>query len=397
MTGKAGHWALGALTVDDRAPGHAAPVDDPVHGDRAFNGIFRARREFGASSVGALFTTYDFGPSFNRIASGTTRLRLNPRWFFDGQAALADTNDTGGGSLRDTAYSAEVNRSGRGFSYQLDYLDIGPEFRTVLGFVPRTDIRQATQFMQYRWHPKSGALVSYGPNSFAQATWNRAGELQDWLVRFPFEINFKRQTGIFGRRAESMERFNGIEFREHENLVNFYTSYFKWLDVGTFVAFGARPNFYPAAGLLPFLANFRDAQLSLTFRPASGLLLDETYIYSHLAARPETGHTGTVFDNHIARSRVNYQFTRALSLRAIVDYNGVLANTSLVALDRTKHLTGDLLLTYLVNPGTALYIGYTDGYDNVRLDPIAGLLPKRSPTTSTGRQVFVKTSYLFRF
>ncbi|MBI3667750.1 MAG: hypothetical protein HY236_16225 [Acidobacteria bacterium] len=54
---------------------------------------------------------------------------------------------------------------------------------------------------------------------------------------------------------------------------------------------------------------------------------------------------------------MNYQFTRALSLRAIVDYNGLLPNPSLVRYERAKGLTGDVLLTYLLNPGTALYIG----------------------------------------
>jgi hypothetical protein len=198
---------------------------------------------------------------------------------------------------------------------------------------------------------------------------------------------------MFVRRTESMERFNGIEFREYENMINGSTSYWSWLDVGVYAATGTRPNYYPPPGVLPTLANFRDAQLSLTFRPASGLRLDETYIYSHLGARTAPQ---TIFDNHIIRSKVNYQFTRELSLRAILDYNGVLSNPSLVSLDRTKHLAGDILLTYLVHPGTALYVGYTDGYDSVNLTN-SGLVPTNTPTTSTGRQFFVKTSYLFRF
>jgi hypothetical protein len=235
------------------------------------------------------------------------------------------------------------------------------------------------------------------PNSFAQMTWDHHGELQDWVVRYPFEIQLKGQTGAFMRHAQSMERFGGVEFREYENMIVFFTSYLSWMDFNIFTASGTRPNFFPPPGIAPFLANYRDAQVTVTFRPVSGLLLDETYIYSRLSARPDSGHAGSIFNNHIVRSRANYQFTRALSLRAILDYNGVLSNTSLVALDRTKHLTGDVLLTYLLNPGTALYVGYTDGYDNVALDPISGLVPTRSPTTSTGRQFFVKTSYLFRF
>jgi hypothetical protein len=314
-----------------------------------------------------------------------------------GQAAVADTRDVDGRATRDAAYSTAVNRDTRNLNYQLNYDDIGPGFRTALGFVPRTDIRQPTQFVSYRWRPKKGRVTSFGPNSFVQGTWDHTGQLQDWTIRFPFELQMKRQSGLFTRHAEMMERFAGIEFREYENLLAVFTSYFRWMDFNFFTASGTRPNFFPPAGITPFLAKFRDAQVSVTFRPLSALALDETYIYSHLGAREGSGYRGTIFDNHIVRSRVNYQFTREFSLRAIVDYNGVLANSSLVALARTKHFNTDLLFTYLLNPGTALYVGYTDGYDNVALDPLRGISPIRTPTTSTGRQVFVKTSYLFRF
>ena len=75
----------------------------------------------------------------------------------------------------------------------------------------------------------------------------------------------------------------------------------------------------------------------------------------------------SVFTNHLTRSRVNYQFTRALSLRMIVDYNAVLENAALIDLKRQKRITGDALLTYLIHPGTALYVGYTDRLENLGL------------------------------
>jgi hypothetical protein len=397
VTGKMGGWAIGALTMDDRAPGHAVAKSDPLFDHRSFSAVVRARREFGESSVGTLVSSRDFGSSFNRVASVDTRLRLSSAWFVDGQAVVSRTKPLTGEELSDTAFSAGISKAGRRLTYQLNYQDVGKDFRVPLGFVPRTDIRQATNFLTYRWRPKSRFLNDLGPNSFVQATWDRAGTLQDWTVRYPFQISFKRSTGVFVRREEKMERFEGVEFREHENLLAVFSSYLKWMDVSVFSSSGAKPNFFPARGLAPTLANFHDASLSLTFRPTSRLLIDETYLYSHLGARPESGQTGTIFDNHIVRTKVNYQFSRALSLRAIVDYNGVLPDPARVALDRSKHLTGDLLLTYLLTPGTALYIGYTDGYDNLALDPVTGLRTTRSPTTSTGRQFFVKSSYLFRF
>ena len=65
-----------------------------------------------------------------------------------------------------------------------------------------------------------------------------------------------------------------------------------------------------------------------------------------------------VFTDRILREKVNYQFTRALSLRAIVDYSIVNRDSTLSRVDPQHRWGVDLLFTYLVNPGTALYVGY---------------------------------------
>jgi hypothetical protein len=67
-------------------------------------------------------------------------------------------------------------------------------------------------------------------------------------------------------------------------------------------------------------------------------------------------------------------------------------------MEREKRLGFDFLLTYLLHPGTALHIGYTDNYENLRLDPQLSPWVQRSgaPDISTGRQFFVKLSYLLR-
>ena len=101
-------------------------------------------------------------------------------------------------------------------------------------------------------------------------------------------------------------------------------------------------------------------------------------------------------NHHLTRTRVNYQFTRALSLRLIADYNAVLENAALIDLQRQKRITGDVLLTYLIHPGTALYLGYSDRLENLGL--FNGVVrPIGFPSTTIGRQFFAKISYLFRF
>lgn len=56
-------------------------------------------------------------------------------------------------------------------------------------------------------------------------------------------------------------------------------------------------------------------------------------------------------------------------------------------------------MTYLVNPWTALYVGYTDGYGNLEIEPVSRVRLRATDSAfhSLGRQVFVKMSYLLRF
>jgi len=93
------------------------------------------------------------------------------------------------------------------------------------------------------------------------------------------------------------------------------------------------------------------------------------------------------------RSRVNYQFNKELSLRFIADYSSIRTNPELIAQEDFRRVSGDVLLTYQLNAHTALFLGCIDREDNVRL--LTG--PRPQDFTNTGRQVFVKLSYLLRF
>jgi hypothetical protein len=190
---------------------------------------------------------------------------------------------------------------------------------------------------------------------------------------------------------------SGIDLRQHENILAFGTEYLAAVNVFTNYAFGTRPNYSPSGGVAPYLASFDDLFLTVKLRPTAPLLIDETYLYSRLTSGPQSPGTGKIFSNHLLRSRVNYQFTRAWSLRAIVDYNTLDADPALIDLANTRRVVTDLLVTWLRNPGTAVYFGYTDGYDNVQLDPARGVVRTDGALNSTGRQVFVKVGWLFAF
>ncbi len=58
-----------------------------------------------------------------------------------------------------------------------------------------------------------------------------------------------------------------------------------------------------------------------------------------------------------------------------------------------ENVNGDLLLTYLVNPWTALYLGYNTNYRNELVDPGMRF---SDDLFNDASQVFVKISYLFQ-
>jgi hypothetical protein len=274
------------------------------------------------------------------------------------------------------------------------YTDRSPGFRTELGFIPRVDIRQVLHSTSYRWRPKRGAVIGYGPKMTVLRNYNRLGQVQDWEYHPSFTVELPRLTTVSAGYAESYELYQGQVFRQRQTLLEGKTEWFRWLAASGSYGAGKGVNYYPAAGLRPALADSVSAKVALTLRPTARMRLDETWIHSRLRTAE-----ASVFNNHILRSKLNYQFTREFALRVIADYNAVLPNGSLVSLERTRRLRYDVLFTWLLHPGTAVYAGYTDLYENYAFDPSRPpyLQYTAGPGLSTGRQAFVKASYLVRF
>ncbi len=390
LTGKVGRWAVGALLATDRAPGRGDGTDAS-----ATAGVVRVQREFWRDSkAGILATDREYRGTHNRVASFDTNLRLLPNWNLEAQLMTSDTRLADGRRLNGPGYHIEWRHSGRHLQSITHYTDRSPSFRADLGFIERVDVRELAHTGGYRWRPESGRIVSFGPQIEAALNYSHAGRLQDWSLHPRFFLELQPMTEINVGRSDAYELYQGIGFSKHHTEIEFESQWTKWLAVGGDLSAGSEVNFYPAAGVEPFTARSGSAETGFTLRPNARTRIDSTYLYTALSWRGRS-----VFTNHIARVKTNYQFSRELSLRAIVDYASVLPNPSLVNLEKEKHLGADVLLTYMLNPGTALHIGYTDLYDNLALDPRVSPAVKRTriPDLNTGRQVFVKLGYLFRF
>jgi len=431
MTGKVGSWTLGALVIDDRQPGQDQPSGSP-YDTRAVDGVVRVAREFGKQSyIGAFASTRDFADTNNRVVSLDARLKFGKNWVSDFQAAHSWTRQAGNQQLCEefvtpvsgSAFSsqgntlyADLSYTGRHFVMTNAYSDYSPGFCAELGFVPRVDIRQQTSAAGYYWRPLKSKIVDFGPSVGEAVDWDHNKVLQDWAAALGFQIDFTRQTTFIFSRGEAYELFDNIPFRKHSTALQFTSAPYKWLSFTGRYTTGTGENFFPANGLPPFLGNLNRVNLGFTVRPSARFRIDETAIYYRLGTRigstPATFDPGhPVFNNYLLRTKFNYQFTRELSLRMIMDYDATLANNQLLDLQRnlgsfdggpvqpSKNFVPDFLLTYLVHPGTALYIGYNNSFSNLRLDETTtpAVLLQRSPSNMTGRLFFIKLSYLFRY
>ncbi len=479
LTGKDGPYSIGLMTSDDRSPGLSVPNSSPISGVRSYFTIARASRDiFRESSVGALYTDWECPSTheFNRIGGGDLRLKFSQNWTLEGQAVDSSSSVLGNplspiysanncetyltpfssGSVGNGNYYAGpaeklyLVRDGLHFNYEGTYNDITRGFLTVPGFINRVDIREAIQEARYRFRPKKGWILSWGPSLVARYDFDHTGLRLD-TDYFPYlAIQGRGQTFIFLRPYEenrqrlrpqdfcflgyslfcSSPNPGNADYHQRTSGATMRTQYLKfatvlagyyWGDGGNFVAI---PDVPPAPSTpynMPFLARQDSAQVSLIFRPINPLKIENTYLFDRLRATnaaylfqqpqyPGLGHG--IFNDHIIRSKWNWQFTPQLSARVILQYNGLLAGTPSAAtpytsspytyLTTAKEFNADFLITYLLHPGTAIYIGYNSDLQNLNrnlaLDSFTGLIANTpSGLMNDSRQFFVKVSYQFKF
>ena len=164
-------------------------------------------------------------------------------------------------------------------------------------------------------------------------------------------------------------------------------------------------NYNPAAGAAPSLLHQDSVQAIVTLQPFRSLTLDSTYLLD----RNRSDLTASVaLENETLRTKINYQFTRALSARVIVEYDSLHTDPRVTSLVRTKQVSTQALLTWLPHPGTAIYLGYNNDLQNLNrglcnrgldgsCDASNPLAPRATQYLGDGRQLFLKVSYLLRF
>jgi hypothetical protein len=424
LTGKAGPWAVGALFADDQSIGKSVVEDDSLFGERTFYGIIRVNRDIGTqSTIGGIYTDARLAGAYNRVGGFDGRIKLSENWVTAFQAVASSTRETDGTESSGPAYDWSLQRVGRQLDYNLDYRDRSQGFRTESGFLPgstgssrpgqprvrrvplRPDIRSARQFVSYRFRPEGEHLIAWGPDVTVNPTWDYDWKPLDLLYSLDLNWELVGQTflGVFYTGVQ--ERLGPADFATLPELTKFsssriglFTSSYiiRQLGIQAEFAEGTLINIVPPEGSPPVLANSTEGKLQLTWFALKNVRLTGTYI---LARVLERDNSASVFNNHIGRLKVNWQFDRKASIRAILQYSGLLANPETSSLETVKNFNTDLLFTYLVNPWTALYIGYNNNLQNraLQIDEVGRDIIRTPGLRNDSWQFFAKFSYFLNF
>ena len=408
---------------------------------------------------------------YNRIGGIDTTLKLNPAWSLDAQAVTSSSNILGnafspayssnnceanaypfssgnegnGSHYAGPAERLKLRRDGLHFTYDGTYDDIAPGFVSIPGFVNRVDIRETIQDVHYRFRPTRGWIQSWGPSLYVRYDFDHTGLRLDTYYQPYFVVRGRGQTIIVLKPyQESRERLRPQDFcfygysvfcqpttlgnqdyHEHEAGASIQTGYLKWATLAANYYFGSGLNIVANPDVLPgpptpynnpFVAHEDNARASLTFRPIKPLKIENSYLFDRLRANNSAflyeqalfpGAGRGIFNDHILRTKINWQFTPQLSMRIILQYNSLLAGTPGVGspytyLPTQKQFNADFLISYLIHPGTAIYVGYNSDLQNLNIVSMTPTAPGYVSNTARGfmndsRQLFVKASYMFRF
>jgi len=433
VTGKIHHTNIGLFIIDDREPGQTVAPGDPLYNKRATIAVGRVSQDLGkGSSIGAIYTDYEFGQGWNRIGGVDFTWRMNNKWLAMGQMVESSTKGTVDSGTPPT-YSAgpasnfQLQHTGHAFNLQSTYQDMSVGFQTQLGFIQASNFRNEQEHATYQWYPKHRLIQSYGLENNQNVAFDHLGNRVFHYSTFDPFILLPRNfvfAPIVGQNSDTVGPQNGYLLTQNRNFTE---------NNGGFVARGApfaqlnfnvqafrsgNVNYNPvtnpvtcpatppaAPPCVPFLMNQETVQALFTLQPLRQLTADNTYLLDRDHA---VANGALVYESQVFRTKVNYQFTRAISARVIVEYDTTLANPAETSLKRTKGVGTEALFTWLPHPGTAVYIGYNNDMQNLdrslcnRLpgggcDPNNTVAPRAANMLNDGRQIFIKASYLLRF
>jgi Domain of unknown function (DUF5916) len=407
FTGMQGPWGIGAMLTNDESAGLNVPETEPFYGDAADVRVLRVFRDYGNQSrAGFMHTELELGDSYNKVSAADTYVRLNENWLTELLMVNTETFEDGALTTgRQTNW--RVNRNGRNFNAHYHWTEQSSHFDVPLGILSRNytpDAQGLHGFMEYRFWPEDSWLDRIGPRVFFANQEDGTGlriynELSPQLqMTWAGDSSFSVGSNSIKERLRPQD-FAGLsttrDYSQRRYFVGFSTDTLQTIGFAGGFDKGTVINFVPPIGAEPELADRMFIEAELLWRPMDRLRVDTTLLSTELEDREGRG---TIFTDRIVRTRWNYQFTKEMSLRVILQHED-LKPTALSRLTRDENLNLDVLFRYVLNPWSALYVGFNNNESNLQIvenEQGGTELVRTEELARDGQQIFVKFSYLLQ-
>ncbi len=390
LSGKAGSDTLGVFVARDEItnlllPGSQSSDATTLDGGSTAS-VLRYKRDVGSRfTLGALATDREGEGYFNRLGGVDADLRFSDTDRLRGQVLLSDTRypaevREGFGladELRDWAGQVVYSHTARAFGAWAAYRDIGPGFRADLGFLPQVDTRHSEIGASYTFYPGDAEWFSeIEVEGQLRHVSEHDGDLLVQDATATFTYIGPMQSHAIVRVGRAREAWNGRTYDLTEIVVHNCMKPGGDTHVYANVTAGDR-------------IDYDGDRPGRRLRLEGGVVRDfGRYLQLDLGLMRERMRVdaGTLFTATLGNATVSYQLSPRTQLRSVFQYSDVERNPLLHADGveaRQRRLFTQLLFSYMVQPQTVLFVGYSD---TARGTGAYGL-------TRSDRTLFVKVGY----
>ena len=383
--------------IDERSPILIPGEEDSYtieNAGKSYSNILRIRRSYGDNSHIGFFVV---DRRFEDSGSGTnisvdSNLRIKKLYDLKLQGVFSNTNEINdtlltknfnqqiiddeghtvgmnGESFTGNALFAMFERNAKNWDYSFTYYQISPTYRADNGFQTGNNRLFGIFLTSYSFFPENSLFIEIKSIFRVARIWNYDGIIKNNGLAPQVLFKMRGQTTLFLRIARGPELFRGIKFNDQKHIFAEVTTQFSDLIQGNISVERRR-----AIARLkdPIPANQRKWTMKAIIKPVNRLV-----IQSELESLNLKDLNGIELNNgYVFRTRTEYQISKELFIRFVVQYN-----------DFSKRMNIEPLLTYKINPFSVFFIGSIHTSDESVLT---------SDFVQSERQFFMKFQYLFR-
>lgn len=260
------------------------------------------------------------------------------------------------GNIKGNDWTVSFARNRTKYTTSLKIRHVDPGFRADLGYVPQVGYTEANPSFEYDWYSNKSWWNNGGFGSFYD--WIKASNggpvLDRKLTAYAFVHGLRQSHFIFYASHEN-QFYAGKNFSLNQYQLNSSAQPTSWLNGEIDITTGDGVDYIGARkGQLLSIAP------SFTLTPGSHLQTQLVGNFERLNINGERLYTADLYD-----IRVAWYFNARLFVRVIAQEQNIRRNTTLYPAgtsSRTRNIATQWLVGYVLNPFTAFYAGYSNGY-----------------------------------